>query len=93
MKLKLKNTPEQVELIKAIGSKNKSVSQEAQEAFAAFIGPIVQKVIQQASQIKNVFSGSNFFCHIILQSEAFWSIFSKCFEFPWRTQWEHNPME
>jgi len=60
MKLKLKHTPEQVELIKAIGSKNKSVSQEAQEAFAAFIGPIVQKVIQQASTAGMIYADAEY---------------------------------
>ena len=32
MKLKLKNTPEQVELVKAMGSKNQVAAREAQEA-------------------------------------------------------------
>jgi len=32
MRIKLKNTPEQVELIKALGSKNRLVSAEAAEA-------------------------------------------------------------
>ena len=32
MKLKLKNTPEQVELVKALGSKDATVAREAQEA-------------------------------------------------------------
>ena len=41
MKLKLKNTPEQVELVKALGSKDATVAREAQEAFAAFIGPVI----------------------------------------------------
>jgi len=49
MKLKLKNTPEQVELIKAMGSKNPEVSRPATEAFAAFIGPVVQQVLMQAN--------------------------------------------
>ena len=35
MKLKFKNTPQQVELIKAMGSKRPEVSREASEAFAA----------------------------------------------------------
>ena len=39
MKLKLKETPEQEELVRALGSRNPAVSQEANEAFAAFIGP------------------------------------------------------
>ena len=37
MNLKLKNTPEQIELIKAMGSKDRAVAREAQEAFAAFL--------------------------------------------------------
>ena len=45
MKLKFKNTPEQVELIKAMGSKRPEVSREASEAFAAFIGPVIQQVL------------------------------------------------
>ena len=48
MKLKLKNTPEQVELIRAMGSRDLAVAAEAQQAFAAFIGPVVQKVLLQA---------------------------------------------
>ena len=43
MKMKLKNTPEQVELIKAMGSKSPEISRPATEAFAAFIGPVVQQ--------------------------------------------------
>ena len=50
MKLKLKNTPEQVELIKALGSRNAAVSREANEAFAAFIGPVVSKVLNEAGR-------------------------------------------
>ena len=49
MRLKLKNTPEQVELIKAMGSKNSIVAREASEAFAAFLGPVIQRVLQQAA--------------------------------------------
>jgi len=48
MNLKLKNTPEQIELIKAMGSKDRAVAREAQEAFAAFLGPVVRQVLQQA---------------------------------------------
>ena len=56
MKLKLKNTPEQVELIKAMGSREASVAKEAQEAFAAFIGPVVSKVLTQASTASVVYT-------------------------------------
>ncbi len=56
MKLKLKNTPEQVELIRALGSKDPHVSAEAASAFAAFIGPVIQKVIQTAGTSNLLFS-------------------------------------
>jgi hypothetical protein len=60
IKINLKKTPEQVELIKAIGSRNKEVSAQASEAFAAFIGPIIQKVILQASTAGMIFTDSEF---------------------------------
>lgn len=47
MKLKLKETPEQVELIRAMGSKNKETSAQALEIFAGFIGPVIQQVLPQ----------------------------------------------
>lgn len=43
----LKKNPEQVELIKAMGSKNKVESLAAQEAFASAIGPVVSEVLMQ----------------------------------------------
>ena len=60
MKISLKNTPEQVELIKAIGSKNATVSREAGEAFAAFLGPVVQQVLQQAATANQIFTDAPF---------------------------------
>ena len=48
MRLKLKNTLEQVELIKKVGSRNVVESAEAMEALAAFVGPVIQKVLAQA---------------------------------------------
>ncbi len=60
MRLKLKNTPEQVELIKAMGSKNSLVAREAQEAFAAFLGPVVRKVLQQAATAGAVYTDAPF---------------------------------
>ena len=56
MKLKLKNTPEQVELIKAMGSRDANVAREASQAFAAFIGPVVSKVLMQAGTASAVYS-------------------------------------
>lgn len=60
MKIKLKNTPEQVELIKAMGSRDNSVSAEASQAFAAFIGPVVSKVLLQAGTASTIYSDSVF---------------------------------
>ena len=56
MKLKLKNTPEQVELIKAMASRDGNVAREATEAFAAFIGQVVSKVLMQAGTASAVYS-------------------------------------
>jgi len=56
MKLRLKNTPEQVELVRAMGSREGSVAKEATEAFAAFIGPVVNKVLMQASTASAVYT-------------------------------------
>ena len=56
MNLKLKNTPEQVELVKAMGSKNRSTAREAQEAFAAFLGPVVRQVLNQAGTAGAVYT-------------------------------------
>ena len=49
MKITLKNTPEQEALVKAMGSSNSVEAREAQEAFAAFLGPVVAQVINQAA--------------------------------------------
>jgi hypothetical protein len=60
MKLKLKNTPEQVELIRAMGSKDPAVAREASEAFAAFIGPVVQKVLEQVGTASLIYTDNEF---------------------------------
>tara|TARA_R110000824_G_scaffold11373_5_gene49636 strand:+ start:199 stop:1275 length:1077 start_codon:yes stop_codon:yes gene_type:complete len=49
MRITLKNTPEQGALVKAMGSNNAVEAREAQEAFAAFLGPVVAQVINQAA--------------------------------------------
>lgn len=56
MKLKLKNTPEQIELIKAMGSRDTTVAREANEAFAAFLGPVVNKVLMEAATSSAIFT-------------------------------------
>ena len=60
MKLRLKNTPEQVELIRALGSKDRNVANQAATAFASFIGPVIAKVIAQASTAGAVYTDINY---------------------------------
>lgn len=60
MKINLKNTPEQVELIKALGSKNKLTSMEAQEALAAFIAPIARQVIEFGGTANLIYTQSTY---------------------------------
>lgn len=55
MRITLKNTPEQEALVKAMGSNNSAEAKEAQEAFAAFLGPVVAQVINQASTATSVY--------------------------------------
>jgi hypothetical protein len=56
MKITLKNTPEQIELIKAMASRNRNVAFEAQTALAEFIGPVLAEVINQAPALSNLFT-------------------------------------
>jgi len=56
MKLKLKNTPEQIELVKAMGSRDNAVAAEANQAFAAFLGPVVAKVLLQAATASAIYT-------------------------------------
>lgn len=55
MEIKLKNTPEQIELIKAMGSKNPTVAREATEAVAAFLGPVVREVLMTAGTVSKIY--------------------------------------
>ncbi len=60
MKLTLKNTPEQIEFIKALGSKNATVAREASEAFAAFLGPVIQQVLETAGTASAIYTDAEF---------------------------------
>ena len=60
MEIKLKNTPEQVELIKAMGSKNSTVAREATEAIAAFLAPVIKKVLLTAGTASTVYRDIEF---------------------------------
>lgn len=55
MKITINRTPEQVELVKLMASKNKLKAIEAQEAFAAFISPVIQNILEQAPVISRFF--------------------------------------
>ena len=54
--IELKNTPEHVELVKAMGSRNGQVSAEAAEAFASGIWPVIQMVLQQAGTASLIYT-------------------------------------
>ena len=56
MKITLKRTPEQIELIKAMASRNRTVAYDAQVALAEFIGPVLAEVVNNAPTLSNLFS-------------------------------------
>jgi hypothetical protein len=60
MKIVLKRTDEQVELVKALASKNREVAYEAQVALAEFIGPVLAEVINNAPTVSNLFTSLQF---------------------------------
>jgi hypothetical protein len=60
MKNTLKRTDEQVELVKAMASRNREVAYEAQMALAEFIGPVLAEVINQAPTLSNLFTNFQF---------------------------------
>lgn len=60
MKITLKRTPKQVELIKAMASRDKNVAWDAQVALAQFIGPVLAQVINNAPTLSNMFSQIQF---------------------------------
>jgi hypothetical protein len=60
MKITLKRTQEQLELVKAMASKNREVAYEAQMALAEFIGPVLAEVVNNAPTISNLFTSVQF---------------------------------
>jgi hypothetical protein len=60
MEIKIERTPEQVELVKAMASKNREVAYEAQAALGDFIGPILAEVVNQAPTVSNLFNSLQF---------------------------------
>lgn len=55
MKLKFSNTPEQVELVKAMGSKDTLKSMQAQETFAALLEPLIGEQYLVADETGMIF--------------------------------------
>lgn len=55
MEIRLKNTPEQIELIKAMASKNATVAREATEAVASFLGPVIHEVLMTAGTVSKIY--------------------------------------
>jgi len=60
MNITLKRTEEQVELVKAMASKNRNVAYEAQAAAAEFIGPVLSEVMNNAPTLSNMFNSFQF---------------------------------
>lgn len=55
MEIKLTESPEQLELMKCMGSTNPAVAREATEAVAAFLGPVVRKVLMTAGTVSKIY--------------------------------------
>lgn len=53
--IKLEETPERLQVIKAMASRDKQEAMAAREAFAAFVGPVVSQVLDQISTSNLVF--------------------------------------
>jgi len=60
MKITLKRTEEQIELVKAMASRDRDVAYEAQQALAAFIGPVLAEVVDNAPTLSNLFTAFQF---------------------------------
>ena len=60
MNITLKRTEEQLELLKAMGSRNRDVAYEAQAAIGSFMGPVLAEVINNAPVMSNLFTTLSF---------------------------------
>lgn len=60
MKIKFERTKEQLELVKAMASNNRQEAYEAQQALAAFVGPVLSEVINAAPTLSNLFTQFTF---------------------------------
>lgn len=55
MRIEIENTEDQLELIKAIASKDPQIAYEAKAAVADIVGPVISKVINNAPTISNFY--------------------------------------
>lgn len=55
MKITLNRTDEQIELVKAMASRNPAVALEAQQSLANLMGPVLCEVLNQAPTLSNLF--------------------------------------
>jgi hypothetical protein len=55
MKIEIKETPEQLELVRAMASKNRDVAYEAQAAVATLMGDVINQVINNAPTVSNLY--------------------------------------
>ena len=55
MKVRLKGTPEQLEVIRNLGSRDRATSAQATEMFAGFVGGVAKELIKQASLAQLVY--------------------------------------
>ena len=60
MKITLKRTEEQLELIRAMASTNRDTAYEAQAALGSFMGPVLAEVINNAPAVSNLFTSMAF---------------------------------
>lgn len=59
MKVVINATPEQIELLKLTGSRDRSKAWPAMEAFASILGPVVQVVLDKMSTVRSIYSVKN----------------------------------
>lgn len=60
MKITFKKTEENIDLLKAVASKDREIALSAQESLAAFIGPVIQEVINNAPTLGNLYETFEF---------------------------------
>lgn len=59
MKVVINATPEQIELLKLTGSRDRSKAWPAMEAFASILAPVVQIVLDKSSTVRSIYTVKN----------------------------------